>query len=51
MAAISCPAGSLALVTAQCLLPKFAIHCGILARELRKQRGTGKFMILVPLSI
>src|SRR6266542_3524738 len=29
--------------------PKFVIHCGILLRELRKQRGTSKYMILVPL--
>ena len=30
-------------------LPKFVIHCGTLLHELRKQRGTSNFMILVPL--
>ena len=30
-------------------LPKFVIHCGTLWYELRKQRGTSKNMILVPL--
>src|SRR5882757_9451524 len=30
-------------------LPKFVIHCGTLWHELRKQRGTGNSMILVPL--
>ncbi len=29
--------------------PKFVIHCGTLLHELRKQRGTSKYMILVPL--
>src|ERR1043166_1576611 len=29
--------------------PKFVIHCGTLSHELRKQRGTSKYMILVPL--
>src|SRR6266508_3420695 len=37
----------------QCLasapFPKFVIHCGTLSHELRKQRGTSKYMILVPL--
>src|SRR5262249_5813135 len=31
-------------------LPKFVIHRGTLGHELRKQGGTSKFMILVPLS-
>src|SRR5262249_35607714 len=31
--------------------PKFVIHRGILSHELRKQRGTSKHMIPVPLSI
>jgi len=30
-------------------LPKFVIHRGTLSHELRKQRGTSKHMILVPL--
>jgi len=30
-------------------LPKFVIHRGTPSHELRKQRGTGKHMILVPL--
>jgi hypothetical protein len=30
-------------------IPKFAIPCGQLSRELRKQRGTSNLMILVPL--
>jgi len=30
--------------------PKFVIHGGYLLHELRKQRGTIKYMILVPLS-
>src|SRR5258708_12696457 len=30
-------------------LPKFVIHRSNLLHELRKQRGTSKFMILVPL--
>src|SRR5262249_2460728 len=30
-------------------LPKFVIHCGTLIYELRKQRGTSKSMIPVPL--
>src|SRR5262249_4074746 len=30
-------------------LPKFVIHRGRLGHELRKQRGTSKSMILVPL--
>ena len=30
-------------------LPKFVIHSGTLSHELRKQRGTSKVMILVPL--
>jgi hypothetical protein len=30
-------------------LPKFVIHRRTLGHELRKQRGAGKFMILVPL--
>ena len=30
-------------------LPKFVIHRGTLSHELRKQRGTGKVMIRVPL--
>ena len=30
-------------------LPKFVIHCSTLRHELRKQRGTGKFMTLMPL--
>src|SRR6266545_1086495 len=29
--------------------PKFVIHFGTLSHELRKQRGTSKYMILVPL--
>jgi len=29
--------------------PKFVIHCGTLSHELRKQRCTSKYMILVPL--
>ena len=29
--------------------PKFVIHGGTVGHELRKQRGTNKFMILVPL--
>src|SRR5882724_12853367 len=29
--------------------PKFVIHCSTLCHELRKQRGTSKPMILVPL--
>src|SRR6266540_181672 len=29
--------------------PKFVIHCGTLSHELRKQRDTSKYMILVPL--
>jgi len=29
--------------------PKFVIRRGNLCHELRKQRGTSKFMILVPL--
>jgi hypothetical protein len=29
--------------------PKFVIHRGTLSHELRKQRGTSKYMILVPL--
>ena len=32
-------------------LPKFVIHCGTFSHELRKQRGTSKQMVLVPLSI
>src|SRR5262245_555422 len=30
-------------------LSKFVIHCSTARHELRKQRGTSKFMILVPL--
>ena len=30
-------------------LPKFVLHCSPLRHELRKQSGTGKLMILVPL--
>jgi hypothetical protein len=30
-------------------LPKFVIHRGTLSRELRKQRGTSKYNILVSL--
>src|SRR5262249_36416175 len=30
-------------------LSKFVIHCSTTRHELRKQRGTSKFMILVPL--
>jgi hypothetical protein len=29
--------------------PKFVIHRGTLWHELRKQRGTSKYLILVPL--
>ena len=32
-------------------LPKFVIHGSTFRHELRKQRGTSKSMILVPLSI
>jgi hypothetical protein len=32
-------------------LPKFVIRCSELRHELRKQGGTGSYMILVPLSI
>jgi hypothetical protein len=33
----------------QCPLPKFVIHGRTLSHDLRKQRGTGKCMVLVPL--
>src|SRR5215813_9926345 len=36
-------------ITTSAPLPKFVIHRGPLGHELRKQRGTSKSMILVPL--
>ena len=33
----------------ECPLPKFVVYRGALRHELRKQRGTSKHMILVPL--
>jgi hypothetical protein len=36
-------------IPASAPLAKFVIHCSTLSHELRKQRGTSKPMILVPL--
>ncbi len=44
-------AANRAELAASAPLPKFVIRCSTLSHELRKQRGTGKSMNLVPLSI
>src|SRR5829696_1588075 len=43
------PSGAFQTLGASAPLPKFVIHSSTFRHELRKQRGTSKSMILVPL--
>jgi hypothetical protein len=44
-------AGQIATTPASARFPKFVRLCGYLLYELRKAKGTSKYLILVPLSI
>src|SRR6476646_4272951 len=43
------PRSGSVFASASAPFPKFVIHRGTLSHELRKQRGTSKYLILVPL--